>query len=53
VVATLPPDIAAAKQAIELVRQRKPDKRPELATSIGDPVAQSSSNGCCCGSPTA
>ncbi len=37
---SLPPDLAAAKQAIELVRQRKPGEATELATSIGDPVAQ-------------
>ena len=38
--ASLPPDLAATKQAIELVRQRKPSEATELATSIGDPVAQ-------------
>ena len=38
--ASLPPDLAAAKQAIELVRQRKPSEATALATSIGDPVAQ-------------
>jgi soluble lytic murein transglycosylase len=40
VVVALPPDIAAAKQAIELVRQHKPDEATKLAASIGDPVAQ-------------
>jgi soluble lytic murein transglycosylase len=40
VVVALPPDIAAAKQAIELVRQHKPDEATRLAASIGDPVAQ-------------
>jgi soluble lytic murein transglycosylase len=38
-VAALPPDLAAAKQAIELVRQRRPGEATALATSIGDPVA--------------
>jgi len=38
--ASLPPDLAAVKQAIELVRQRKPGEATELATSIGDPLAQ-------------
>jgi soluble lytic murein transglycosylase len=37
---SLPPDLAATKQAIELVRQRKPREATELETSIGDPVAQ-------------
>jgi soluble lytic murein transglycosylase len=39
-VAALPPDLAAAKQAIELVRQGKPSEATTLARSIGDPVAQ-------------
>jgi hypothetical protein len=39
-VATLPSDLAAAKQAIELVRQGKPSEATTLARSIGDPVAQ-------------
>ena len=39
-VAALPPDLAAAKQAIELVRQRKPGEATALARTIGDPVAQ-------------
>jgi soluble lytic murein transglycosylase len=38
--ASLPPDLAATKQAIELVRQGKPSEATALATSIGDPVAQ-------------
>ena len=32
--ASLPPDLAAVKQAIELVRQRKPREATALATSI-------------------
>ena len=36
----LPPDLAATKQAIELVRQRKLDEATALAASIGDPLAQ-------------
>jgi soluble lytic murein transglycosylase len=40
VVAALPPDVAAAKQAIELVRQHKLDDATKLAASIGDPAAQ-------------
>ncbi len=38
--ASLPPDLAATKQAIELVRQGKPGDATLIATSIGDPVAQ-------------
>jgi soluble lytic murein transglycosylase len=38
--ASLPPDVAAVEQAIELVRQRKVGEATALATSIGDPVAQ-------------
>jgi len=38
--ASLPPDLAATKQAIELVRQGKPSEATLIATSIGDPVAQ-------------
>ena len=37
---SLPPDLAATKQAIELVRQRQPGEATELARSISDPVAQ-------------
>jgi soluble lytic murein transglycosylase len=37
--APLPPDIAAAKQAIELIRQGKTKDATALAESIGDPVA--------------
>lgn len=37
---SLPPDLAAVKQAIELVRQRKPREAAVLVTTIGDPVAQ-------------
>jgi soluble lytic murein transglycosylase len=36
----LPPDLAATKQAVELVRQHKLDEATALAASIGDPVAQ-------------
>ena len=39
-VASLPPDLAATKQAIELVRQGKPSDVTLIETSIGDPVAQ-------------
>jgi soluble lytic murein transglycosylase len=39
-VAPLPPDRAATKQAIGLVRQYKSGEATALATSIGDPVAQ-------------
>jgi soluble lytic murein transglycosylase len=38
--ASLPPDLAAVKQAIELVRQRKQGEASELERSIQDPVAQ-------------
>ena len=38
--ASLPPDLAATKQAIELVRQGKPSEATLIATTIGDPVAQ-------------
>src|SRR5208282_2213909 len=38
--ASLPPDLAATKQAIELVRQGKPSDATLIETSIGDPVAQ-------------
>ena len=38
--AALPPDLAATKQAIELVRQHKSKDATALAASIGDPVAQ-------------
>ena len=37
---TLPPDLAAAKQAIELIRQHKLDDATRLQALIGDPVAQ-------------
>jgi soluble lytic murein transglycosylase len=40
VAASLPPELAAVKQAIELVRQRKQSEATELARSIQDPVAQ-------------
>jgi soluble lytic murein transglycosylase len=36
----MPPDLAAAKQAIELVRQHKPGDATTVAASIGDPVAR-------------
>src|SRR5260370_41789992 len=36
----LPPDFAAAKHAIELVRQHKLSEASAVAASIGDPVAQ-------------
>jgi len=38
--AALPPDLAAARQAIELVRQGKPGEATTLAASTGNPVAQ-------------
>jgi hypothetical protein len=38
--ASLPPDLAAVKHAIELVRQRKPREATALATSIGDQLLQ-------------
>jgi len=38
--ASLPPDLAATKQAIELVRQSKPSEATALAISTGNPVAQ-------------
>jgi soluble lytic murein transglycosylase len=38
--ASLPPDLAAVKQALELVRQRRPREATALAMSISDPVAQ-------------
>jgi soluble lytic murein transglycosylase len=38
-VLALPPDVAAAKQAIGLVRQHKLDDAAKFATLIGDPVA--------------
>ena len=39
-VASLPPDLAATNQAIELVRQGKASEATELAVSIGNPAAQ-------------
>jgi soluble lytic murein transglycosylase-like protein len=38
--ASLPPDLDAVKQAIELVRQRKPREATALATSIDDQLMQ-------------
>jgi soluble lytic murein transglycosylase len=38
--ASLPPDLAAVKQAIELVRQRRPREATALATSIRDRLMQ-------------
>ena len=38
--ASLPPDLAAAKQAIELIRKSKWKDAAALAASISDPVAQ-------------
>ena len=38
--ASLPPDLAAVKQAIEFVRQRKPREATALATSTGDQLMQ-------------
>jgi soluble lytic murein transglycosylase len=38
--ASLPPDLAAVKQAIELVRQRRPREATALATSIRDQLMQ-------------
>jgi soluble lytic murein transglycosylase len=38
--ASLPPDLTAVKQALELVRQHRAREATALATSIGDPVAQ-------------
>jgi soluble lytic murein transglycosylase len=38
--ASLPPVLAAVKQALELVRKSKTSEATALATSIGDPVAQ-------------
>jgi soluble lytic murein transglycosylase len=35
-----PPDVAAVKQAIELVRKRKPSEATKIEKSIRDPVAQ-------------
>ncbi len=39
-VLSLPPDLAATKEALELVRQHKPDEAIKLVMSIGDPVVQ-------------
>jgi soluble lytic murein transglycosylase len=39
VIPELPPDLALAKQAIELVRQHRPDEAIKLAASITDPAA--------------
>jgi len=39
VIAELPPDLALAKQAIDLVRQHRPDEAIKLTASIADPVA--------------
>ena len=39
-VVALPPDLAATKQAIELVRQHRPGEATALAASIGNPLAQ-------------
>jgi soluble lytic murein transglycosylase len=38
--AALPPDLAATKQAIELVRQAKPGEAIALAATTGNPLAQ-------------
>jgi soluble lytic murein transglycosylase len=38
-VVTLPPDLAATRQAIELVRQGKPGEATALAASAGNPLA--------------
>jgi len=38
--ASLPPDVVAVEQAIELVRQRKPREATALATSIDDQLMQ-------------
>jgi hypothetical protein len=38
--ASLPPDLAAVKQAIELVRQRRPREATALATTIRDQLMQ-------------
>ncbi|HEY6256998.1 MAG TPA: lytic transglycosylase domain-containing protein [Xanthobacteraceae bacterium] len=40
VTVVLPPDLAAAKQAIDLIRQGKLSEATRLQASIGDPVAQ-------------
>jgi soluble lytic murein transglycosylase len=40
VAVVLPPDLATAKQAIELIRQRKLDEATRLEASIGDRVVQ-------------
>jgi soluble lytic murein transglycosylase len=40
VAVSLPPDAAATKQAIELVRQNKADDATRLAATIDDPAAQ-------------
>jgi tetratricopeptide (TPR) repeat protein len=37
---SLPPDLAVVKQALELVRQRRPREATALAMSINDPVGQ-------------
>jgi soluble lytic murein transglycosylase len=37
---SIPPGLAAVKQALELVRQRRAREATALATSFGDPVAQ-------------
>jgi soluble lytic murein transglycosylase len=39
-VANLPPDVAAAKQAIDLVRQHSSDDATRLAATIDDPAAR-------------
>ena len=39
-VLSLPPDLAAMKEALELVRQGEPGEASKLAVSIVDPVAQ-------------
>jgi soluble lytic murein transglycosylase len=40
VVIALPPDAAAVKQAIDLVRQNKPDDAVKLAATVDNPAAQ-------------
>jgi soluble lytic murein transglycosylase len=40
VTVTLPPDAAATKQAIDLVRQNKPDEATKLAATVDNPAAQ-------------
>ncbi len=51
--ASLPPDLAALKQTLELMRQGRSSDASAIAASIEDPVARNLSSGPCCAIQTA